>query len=302
MKYIFVVNPRAGTENSVKEIETAIAASQRKDLCEIYVTKSEKDATRFVREYCDSHPEEKVRFIACGGDGTLNEVVNGAVGKENAEVSCYPCGSGNDFVKCFENKEDFKNIDKLLDARAKKIDLLKINDIYSDNVVNFGFDTTVAITVNNSRAKGNASKNAYTLGIVKALITSMKNKFKVYADGELLNPDGKGLLCTVANGNYVGGSFRCAPRAKLDDGLMEVCYIKPISRFRFVKLIGIYTKGTHLDDPGMQDIVVYRQARKVRVVAEKGFAYSLDGEIIYDTDFTIELVDKAISFAIPEAN
>ncbi|MBR2792335.1 MAG: diacylglycerol kinase family lipid kinase [Erysipelotrichaceae bacterium] len=301
MKYVFIVNPSAGTENSVGAISEAINRSERKDQCEIYVTKGVNDATEHVRAYCEKHPEEKVRFIACGGDGTLNEVVNGAVGQENAEVSCYPCGSGNDFVKCFEDPERFKDIDKLLSAKARKIDLLKVGDRYSDNVVNFGFDTTVAISVNEGRARGgNAAKNAYTMGIIKALITSMKNEFEVYADGELINPDGKALLCTVANGQYVGGSFKCAPRAELDDGYMEVCLVKPISRIRFVKLLDTYTKGKHLDDPKLQDIMIYRKARKVRVKAKKGFAYSLDGEIIYDPDFTIEIAEKVLDFAAPE--
>ena len=72
---------------------------------------------------------------------------------------------------------------------------------------------------------------------------SVKNKCKVRADGEVINPDGKCLLCTLANGQYVGGSFKCAPRAKVDDGLIEVCMIKPISRLRFVKILGTYTEG-----------------------------------------------------------
>ena len=70
------------------------------------------------------------------------------------------------------------------------------------------------------------------------------------------------------------------PKAKVDDGLIEVCLVKPISRLRFPKLLGPYTEGKHLDDESMKDIVIYRQARKVEVLAPPGFAYSLDGEII----------------------
>ena len=151
------------------------------------------------------------------------------------------------------------------------------------------------------RAKtGHGNKNAYTKGVVKALLTAMKNTFTVKADGETLNPDGKALLCTVANGRYVGGSFCCAPRAKTDDGLIEVCLIKPISRLRFVKILGTYTEGKHLDDPNMKDIVVYRQAKKVEVTAPAGFAYSLDGEIIYEDSFTVEIVPGALRLAVPE--
>ncbi|MBR2590986.1 MAG: hypothetical protein IKE65_08700, partial [Clostridia bacterium] len=204
-------------------------------------------------------------------------------------------------VKVFGGAEKFLSVEALVKAEDKKIDLLKVGDRYSNNVVNFGFDTTVAITINEQRDKtGHGGKNAYTKGIVKALLTSMKNKCKVRADGEVLNEDGRMLLCTLANGQYVGGSFKCAPRSKPDDGLIEVCIIKPISRLRFVKILGTYTEGKHLDDPSMQDIVIYRQAKKVEVIAPEGFAYSLDGEIIYENKFTVEIAPGAVNFACPE--
>ena len=301
MKYYFIVNPRAGEGKSEEIIRTAISKLPQKEDCEVYVTKSVNDATVFVRESCMRHEGEQLRFIACGGDGTINEVFNGAVGHENVSVSCYPCGSGNDFVKAFGGAEVFSDIGKIVEAKDRKLDLLKVGDRYSNNVVNFGFDTTVAITINKEREKtGHGNKNAYTKGVVAALIKSMKNTCTVIADGETLNPNGKCLLCTLANGQYVGGSFKCAPKSKPDDGLIDVCLIKPISRLRFVKLLGPYTAGEHLDDPKCKDIVVYRRAKEIEVKAQPGFAYSLDGEIIYSDHFTVEIAPAAINFAVPE--
>lgn len=301
MKTVFIVNPHAGTENNEEKLRSAIQSLDEASSCELYVTQGVGDATHFVESWTEKHPGEEVRFVACGGDGTVNEVFNGAVGKPNVSVSCYPCGSGNDFVKAFGGAERFMDVGKLVTAGTQKLDLLKVGKRYSDNVVNFGFDTTVAITINKEREKtGHGSKNAYTKGGVTALLTSMKNQFTVKADGEVLNPDGKALLCTLANGQYVGGSFHCAPRAKTDDGLIEVCLIKPISRLRFVKILTPYTNGQHLDDEKMKDIVVYRQARKVEIEAPEGFAYSLDGEIIYENHFTVEIAEKVLDFAVPE--
>ena len=278
MRYIFIINPKAGAQDRSAELKAAVAALPQKDQCEFYCTQSVGDATVYVKQWCDEHPREEVRFIACGGDGTINEVFNGAAGRENVSVTCWPVGSGNDFVKVFGGSERFMDIGKLLTAPTRKLDLLKVGDRYSVNVVNFGFDTTVAITINQEREKtGHGGKSAYTKGVVKALLTSMRNEFTVTADGELLDTKGKALLCTVANGQYVGGSFKCAPKAKTDDGLLEVCLIRPISRIRFVTILGTYTAGKHLDDPKMQDIVIYRQAKKVEITAPEGFAYSLDG-------------------------
>ena len=301
MRYIFIINPKAGAQNRSEELKATVAALPQKDACEFYYTQSVGDATVYVKQWCDDHPGEEVRFIACGGDGTINEVFNGAAGRENVSVTCWPVGSGNDFVKVFGGAERFMDVSKLLTAPTRKLDLLKVGDRYSVNVVNFGFDTTVAITINQEREKtGHGGKNAYTKGVVKALLTSMRNEYTVTADGEVLEPKGKALLCTVANGQYVGGSFKCAPKAKTDDGLLEVCLIKPISRIRFVSILGTYTEGKHLDDPKMQDIVVYRQAKKVEITAPEGFAYSLDGEIIYENKFTVEIAEGILDLAVPE--
>ncbi len=301
MKYIFILNPKAGSGEREKTVRDEISRLEQKDDCEIYLTKCAGDATDYVRSRCESSNGEKLRFIACGGDGTINEVFNGAVGFDNVSVTCYPCGSGNDFVKAFGGAERFLNVEKLITAPERKLDLLKAGDRYSVNVTNFGFDTTVAITINKERSKtGHGNKNAYTKGVVTALLTSMKNTCKVIADGEVLNPDGKALLCTLANGQYVGGSFKCAPRAETDDGLMEVCLIKPISRLRFLKLLTPYTNGEHLDRDDLKDIVIYRRAKKVEVISVDGFAYSLDGEIINSSHFFVEIAPAALNFAVPE--
>ena len=301
MKYIFVVNPLAGAGGAEEKIRAAVDALPEKNDCQIYLTRAVGDATVFVKERIAAGNGEELRFIACGGDGTINEVFSGAVGAENVSVSCYPCGSGNDFVKVFGGAQAFEDIGALVRAEAQPLDALKVGDRYSFNVTNFGFDTTVAITINREREKtGHGNKNAYTKGVVTALIKSMNNKCTVTADGEVLNPDGKALLCTVANGQYVGGSFKCAPRAKTDDGLIEVCLIKPISRIRFVKILTPYTNGEHLDREDMKDIVTYRQAKRVDVEAPEGFAYSLDGEIIYENKFSIEIVPGALKFAAPK--
>ena len=129
----------------------------------------------------------------------------------------------------------------------------------------------------------------------------MKNACRVSVDGELLNPDGNILLCTIANGQYVGGSFRCAPRSLDNDGLLEVCLVKPISVLKFVGLVNVYTEGTHLDDERFADILEYRRGKKIEIEAPEGFIYSFDGELIRQNKFTVEVVPNAIRFAVPKS-
>ena len=94
MKHIFVINPVAGKKDSTEEIREAVSKRLNADEYVIYVTKKPLDAWRFVHEYAAARPDEPLRFYACGGDGTLNEVVNGAAGFPNAAVGCYPSDRG----------------------------------------------------------------------------------------------------------------------------------------------------------------------------------------------------------------
>ena len=298
MKHYFIVNPAAGQTDSFKEL-TEKLKSISADF-EIYRTAAKGDGVRFIKEQCEEYSYEKLRFYACGGDGTINEVVNGVYGYENAEVSCFPCGSGNDFVKYYGGKERFLDAEELISAAAEPIDLIKAADRYAVNVVNFGFDTYACKIMNEVKFKPFiGGKRAYYSGVLKALLYAMKTKAMVYADGELLNENGEILLCSAANGKYYGGSFCCAPRSENNDGLMEVCLIKPIPRIKFISLVGAYEKGKHLESPAFRDIMVYRRCKKLEIKTEKNFSITLDGELIEGQDFTCEIIPSAIKFAVP---
>ena len=301
MKHIFIINPAAGKENAFEIIRNALEALENPVDHELYLTKAPGDATSYIRNYCRSHTDP-VRFYACGGDGTLNEVVNGVVGFAHASLGCYPCGSGNDFVKYYGEKKHFLNISELIEAEEEYIDLMRVGDKYSINATHFGFDSCVAKTMTNVRRKKIiGGKNAYTTGVVVGLFKAIKNECRVTVDGECLNPTKKEkmLLCTVANGQYVGGSYRCAPRSLDNDGLLEVCFVRPISHFKFLRLMKEYVKGTHIGSPKFEKIVEYRRGKSVHVEAPKGFVYCLDGELIENNDFTVEVVPHAVRFAVP---
>ena len=299
MKHVFVINPAAGKENSYETIKAALDALATPVDYEIYQTKGACDATRFIKEYCEGYSGQ-VRFYACGGDGTLNEAVNGIVGYPNASLGCYPCGSGNDFVKYYGGKECFFNIEELVNAKEEYIDLMRVGDRYAINATHFGLDSCVAqVMMNVRRKKIIGGRNAYTTGVVVALFKGMKTACKVWVDGELLNPKGRILLCTIANGQYVGGSYRCAPRSLDNDGLLEVCLVHCVSHFTFAKLAKIYSKGGHLDDPKFEKYLEYRRGKSIRIEAPEGFVYAFDGELISNPAFSVEVIPSAVRFAVP---
>ena len=191
MKHIFILNPAAGKENAKKALEEQLKTVYSNVDYEIYETRGRGDAIAYIKQYCESN-KDIVRFYACGGDGTLNEVVNGAVGYPQASVGCIPCGSGNDFVKYYGGKDKFFDLAAQLEATEEEIDLVRVGDRYAINAAHFGFDSCVASVMTSVRRKKLiGGKNAYTTGIVVALLKAMRNKCKVWADGELLNPNGK---------------------------------------------------------------------------------------------------------------
>lgn len=302
MKHIFILNPAAGRINAFEQMENELKQVYAADGIDymIYVTKAPGDATAYIRDYCRTHPEP-TRFYACGGDGTLNEVVNGAVGFEQVSVGCYPCGSGNDFVKYYGGKQHFLNLQAQIEATEHTIDLIRIGNRYAINAAHFGFDSYVAKTMMNVRRKKLiGGKNAYTTGVIVGLFKGMNNKCRVTVDGRLLNPSGKLLLCTIANGQYVGGSFRCAPRSVDCDGMLEVCLVRPVSYLAFMRMIRDYTNGTHLDNPKFEGVLEYCRGRQIEVEAPEGFLYSFDGELVMQNKFTVEVAHRALRFAVPK--
>ncbi len=301
MKYVFIINERAGTENSKAKIQDQINALTNKIDYEIYLTKAPKDATAFVKEYCENNADEEVIFVACGGDGTVNEVASALAGEINKSLAILAFGSGNDFIKCYKSL-DFTSVEKLVNGVADKIDIIKVNNLtekqeyYSINVCNFGFDAVVGSTANKVKLKG--GKDPYGAGIRTAILKGRFNKITVISDGEKITKK-KMLLCTLANGNYVGGKFFCAPKAVNNDGLIDVCLMHTRGLFSFLKILTPYTNGEHLDTPKFAKTLAYRQAKKIEFFAKKPFDVCIDGEMIKGERFTAEIMPKAINLILP---
>ncbi|MBR0473901.1 MAG: YegS/Rv2252/BmrU family lipid kinase [Erysipelotrichaceae bacterium] len=299
MKHVFIVNPAAGKQNSLAIIKETVSKLGEIDSC-IYETKSPGDATEYIRKLCRENESEQYTFYACGGDGTINEVANGVFGYENARMTAYPVGSGNDYVKYFGGKEKFLDLEKLINGEEILVDVLKVKDHYALNAVHFGFDTVVLRTMIQVKRKpiigGN---NAYYTGVIKGLFSGLNNKCLIKVDGEAIN-DGNFMMCTVCNGTHVGGSFKSAPRSVVNDGFAEVCCFKVIPKYKIPFLIGKYMKGTHLEDPECLKYLVYKRAKTVELIAPEPMDISVDGELMTDSHFIVENLEKAIRFVAPK--
>lgn len=303
MKHLFIINPYAGKTNDEKEIESKLNASSTVFDHEIHLTTGPGEATMFVERWCDEH-EDEVRFYACGGDGTINEVATGVVKAKEChpgrriEMSCFPCGSGNDYVKYYQG--DWRNIEDLVEGEPHKVDVMKVNDRYCINVCNFGFDAMVCKTMIEVKRKPIiGGRHAYTTGVVKGLFGGRSNYCRVATDGKPFH-NGKMLLCTVSNGKYVGGSYQCAPKSENDDGMVEVLLFKPIRLASILSLISVYKNGKQFETPRIFKKMKYTRAKEVVVEADKDFDLCIDGEMLRNKHFEIRNLQQAITFVSPK--
>ena len=301
MYYIFIIgrsDMNSDTTMVDRQIEEARSVLKEHGYeSESYLIKGIGDGTRKVRIYSDLHPNDKVCFVACGGDRTIGEVASGLVGFENKSMAIFKLGdTGNDFVKNFPDK-DFQSMEAILDGQVKEVDIIKINDSYALNVCDFGFDSVAGSVANEMLESGR--KKAYEWGIFKAILTARFNNIKVVADGEKLGFY-RMLLCAICNGQYLGSGFHSAPHALLDDGLMDVCYIKPLTLLGFLRLMPIYKRGEHLNHSYFKKMIIYRQVKHVEVSSEKMIELCIDGEMLPGTKFSIDILPKAIKLVLPK--
>lgn len=302
MKHIFIVNTVAGEHSCLNEVKKAIANENEVIDYELFTPDSATDNVSKIKSYLEAHPDEEVRFYACGGDGTLNKVASGIYGYPNASVAVLAYGSGNDYIKYYADLQTFRNVENTIHGTEKRVDIMQVNGRFAINATHFGLDSVVAKVMHKIRRYPIiGGKMCYPIAVLRAFLTGMRTKCTVYADGEKLN-EGKICLCTIANGKYVGGSYKCAPRSLNDDGWLEVCLIKPVSRIKFALLKKSYTHGTHLDNPKFKDIIVYRRAKQVVIEGGKGFCVSLDGEILQGNRIVVENKRQAIRFVVPKEN
>ncbi|MBR5310150.1 MAG: diacylglycerol kinase family lipid kinase [Oscillospiraceae bacterium] len=308
MNYVFIINPAAGKGKKADETAKTIREffKNREDNIHIYLSKCPGDAIRFGKEYPIPDGEE-VCFVACGGDGTFFETVNGAFGRPGASFSIYPCGSGNDFIKSSGgNPEDYLDLNKLVNGETQVFDALECNGKICSNICNIGLDSVIADRLNRyKKLPGVSGSMAYNLstaftvggGIFGGLAKPMKITFD---DGEVFE---KRLMFSVfGNGKVYGGGYHAVPEAKLDDGLIDFCAVSEIGVLRIAKVINIYKRGDHIDDPNLADILTMRRCTGAKIESPELLTVSVDGEIFKSKEIEVKMIPSSLPFRIPKTD
>ena len=298
MKHIFIINPAAGPCDRTVQIRNAVETvfgSRGLDY-ELRISQKPGDCTAIARAAAESG--EPVRLYACGGDGTLNEVVNGAAGHDNVSVTHYPAGSGNDFIKIFDKPEDFRDLERLLDCDEAQFDLIRCSDqgsvTYAVNICSVGLDARIGTEIDAYRRLPLVGgKGAYLLSTAVNVIKGIHRPYEVDICGRTIV--GRQTLICVCNGRNYGGSFNPVPDAEPDDGLLDVLLVKPVSRLKVAQVVGHYQKGRYADFP---DLIRHFRTDVVRVRSE-GSVVNVDGEALYSDDITFSVAPFKLRFFYP---
>ena len=298
MKTLVVVNPNASHGEAGRDFENSISTLIRDEIgdYDLHVTTCPGDAMDYV-----SHNSDYERIISVGGDGTLNEVVNGmTIGKSRASVGIIATGSGNDFARAIDRKHDYKEMVKIASGKkTREIDLLKVfyRDFtgnkslrYAVNVIGAGFDAAITDRMNKSRFK-TSGKMAYLLSFLIEYVTSKTYPLSFVVEGEEVS--GSFFFLTMANGNYFGGGMRIAPKAVVDDGLVDVVGVSKMSKIRLLYHFPKIYRGEHL----AVDTVSYRTAKNISVKSDRDVIIQMDGEVVGGLPMEVSVCDKALKIA-----
>ncbi|MBA1334716.1 MAG: Transcription regulator [contains diacylglycerol kinase catalytic domain] [Firmicutes bacterium] len=291
MRIGYIVNPVAGK----KRVEDWLRVIRFYTETEgfqygIYITDGPGDgiakAERAVKDGCDV-------VVAVGGDGTVSEVVNGIPENRDTVLGVLPVGTGNDFARTLKLPLELDEAVRiLLGMNIIPCDLGVVNGRYFINVASVGLDSQVVIEANKIK-KSIPGSVAYILGVFKAV-----NGYKPY-DLEIQTEQGtvsrQATLIAVANGSYYGGGMKIAPRARINDGLLDICLVRNMPRNRIIALFPLLFSGGHLKRPEVE----YFNAEKIKVFCEKGFINS-DGDIIGECPADMHIEPNALRVVVPE--
>ncbi len=296
MKHLFIINPAAGSRDRTNRYAGDISriCSQRGLTYRIAVSQYPGNCRELARDAAETG--EELRIYACGGDGTLNEVASGAAGYPNVAVTAYCGGSGNDFVKLFDQPEAFRDLEQLLDAQEAEFDMIDCNGDLALNICSVGLDARIGTDVANyKRIPLLHGFRAYAVSAAVNVIRGIAEHYAVDIAGETV--DGMHTFVCVCNGRYYGGGFNPVPEADPTDGLLDVLLVKAVTRRQVPFVIGKYKSGRYKELP---ELVRHFRVKELCVHCDRPTPINLDGELRTAQEVRFSLADRKLRFFYPK--
>lgn len=300
-KWFVILNPHAGSGRGKKDKEIILKRLDKRGFqYKFAISEYPKHTIELVIKAIN---EGYRKIIGCGGDGTINEIVNGifqqtACPFEDLTLGVIPVGTGNDWIKTFGILNDYKaSIDILKKADTMKQDIGKImfnengqNRIcYFANMAGFGFDAMVAEKTNRLKNKGRSGITLYLQALGSSFFTYHTSKTKITIDEQEI--DDLIFSTSIGIGKFNGGGMMQAPGAIPDNGSFHVTIIRKIGIWGILRnLAGLYS-GEFVKDKRVSTFI----AKHVEISAHKNIAGEADGEILGDNKFEIEMHSQKLN-------
>jgi diacylglycerol kinase (ATP) len=291
MKTCVIINPNAG---SVGEIETLRERLGHLPDTGVRLTQAEGDARRIAAEALEAGVE---LIVAAGGDGTLNEVLNGmAADFGRARLGLLPLGTGNDFARSINVPADLEgSLAVLAEGRVQALDValarFGATERYFINMSAGGFSSMVSEKAH--EAKDRWGPLAYMRAALGTLPDLQGFKSVFIVNGvERLEMETYNII--VSNGRFVAAGIPVAPHSKLDDGLLDVMIVPNVTGGQIALLVPQVLLGRHLDS----DLLHFRKATRLEIASDPPMSFNVDGEVIGDCPVTFELLPRALEVVV----
>lgn len=264
---IFIVNNQTN-RNKIRDFDNFLSTIPEEEKLKnlVLYTVGRTDATNLAKEYSNIYKNAIIYSV--GGDGTLNEVINGI--NPNCKLAIIPLGTGNDFYRVYKEIQG-----------TQKIDLGIVNNKKFINIASIGVDAEVANKANYYKCKGKFKNFEYYAGIIDSLIKNPNYNTSL----------GNITLLAVCNGKYYGNNVPINPNYNLKDGEFEVYKANKLKRLEFLKLFLKIYQGNHFDN----DLVDYFKTDNLQVISDKSIVCNVDGEIIYSNEFNFNVIKDGIT-------
>jgi YegS/Rv2252/BmrU family lipid kinase len=297
-KFLAVINPAAGGGRCRKLVGPALERLRAGGIeLEVAETAAPGQATQIAR---DAYARGYRKFIAVGGDGTSYEIVNGlfpeAENRERPTLGFLPLGTGNSFLRDFGPGGVEFAIEALLAGRVQACDVLQLTHkdgvLYYINLLSMGFAADVA-TMRARRFSG-WGEPGYQLSIFSQLVRFNRRPFPLRVDGGELVDQRRSLFLTFNNSKFTGGTMMIAPKAEVNDGLIEFVRWGPIGRLGLIRNLPTLYDGTHINHP----LAERRAAKRIDFHLDAPIDVMIDGEVLTLHCESLDVLPSALNVVV----